>query len=290
MTENMTRTVGHANMTRRVSLVTIEGHDFLTDGTLFFSECGRCPDASGFFNCYSGIYEGICYSCHGTGIDRTYDSEAHVLRIAKRRNADRARADRKAAEKSTAQAAEHAAWVTANPELATRLSELSDEINFERPGITTAEYHAAIAAYKNYGDFITSLALRSICASLTEKQAAAVTEALAEFDAKVAADAEKRSGQRVLDAELGAKVEVTGTVAVAMNVDGYAYNSTDRMLVIEGTGEFTGCTFKITGSGKTLWDADRGDEVTVAATVKKFAEYKGTPQTILTRAKIAVAA
>ena len=58
------------------------------------------------------------------------------------------------------------------------------------------------------------------------------------------------------------------------------------MLVIEGTGEFAGVTFKTTGTGATLWETEKGQAVEIVATVKKFAEYNGTPQTVLTRSKI----
>ena len=81
--------------------------------------------------------------------------------------------------------------------------------------------------------------------------------------------------------EVGAKVTFTGAVAVAMTVDGYTYNSTQRFVVVEGPG-FAAKMYTTAG---WAYEVEAGDEVTLTATVKAHAEYRGAKQTVVTRAK-----
>lgn len=82
---------------------------------------------------------------------------------------------------------------------------------------------------------------------------------------------------------IGDKVEITGTIRTARPVDGYAYSTTQMLLIID--------------AGPTLaklytaaqWarenDIQPGATVTIAATVKAHDTYQGDKQTVLTRAK-----
>ena len=80
---------------------------------------------------------------------------------------------------------------------------------------------------------------------------------------------------------VGDKVEVTGVVATAMTVDGFAYNTTQRFLVV-----VAGATLaKIYTSAAWSYDVRSGDTVTLSAVVKKHEMYGTDKQTVLTRAK-----
>ena len=80
---------------------------------------------------------------------------------------------------------------------------------------------------------------------------------------------------------VGDKVEVTGVVATAMTVDGFAYNTTQRFLVVDA-----GATLaKIYTSAAWSYDVRSGDTVTLSAVVKKHEMYGTDKQTVLTRAK-----
>jgi hypothetical protein len=80
---------------------------------------------------------------------------------------------------------------------------------------------------------------------------------------------------------VGAKIEFSGVVRVAMVVDGYAYNSSQVFLVIETpTGDVKAYT-----AARWAYDVQRGEEITCSATVKAHAEYADQPQTVVTRIK-----
>lgn len=214
-----------------------------------------------------------CFDCNGTG--------KYVRKVKNIRSAERRRVNEQ--NKAIAAAAEAKvavdAWAAQHPTLAARLAAISSEC--------TEGTEAGWDAAKRYGNFITDLAHQTSYRPLSDAQVEAVTKALAEYDERTAADEAKAASQRHYGTT-GEKFTATGTVIVSMNVDGYAYGSIDRMVIIEGTGEFEGVTFKATGSGATLFDTERGDSVEFTATVKKHAEYKDTPQTVVTRAKIKV--
>lgn len=82
--------------------------------------------------------------------------------------------------------------------------------------------------------------------------------------------------------DVGEKVEFTGKVVTAMTVDGYAYNSTQRLVVIQTE---TGMAKFYSSAGWT-YDVDSGDTVSVKAQVKKHDEYKGKKQTVVKAPKI----
>lgn len=254
------------------------------------SECGKCL-GTGEVN-YGNVTFAVtdrsgrvvgtrrtCFDCNGTG--------KHVRLVKNIRTAERRRV-REAnaiAQKAADAKVRRDGWALAHADLAERLAAISDECW----GNGGQDEMAAYAAADRYGDFIVSLAHQSTARPLTDAQVTAVVEALAKYDARMAAAEAKAAGQRYFGAE-GEKFTATGTVVTSMNVDGYAYGSTDRLVIIEGTGDFAGVTFKATGSGATLWETERGDEVEFTATVKAHREYRDVPQTVITRAKIKVLA
>lgn len=79
----------------------------------------------------------------------------------------------------------------------------------------------------------------------------------------------------------GDKVTFTGTVTTALTVDGYAYNSTQRMIVVTGADFIV----KMYTAAGWAYDVETGTEITLTGTVKKHDRYQGKPQTVVTRAK-----
>lgn len=267
------------------TLVTVEGEVFLevalNSGPVYFTPCGNCDGSfSGTKSAFMHRYAGQCFQCRGTGYSKRYESVEDIVRIAKRRQADRARRARKEQERLEAMEAERTAWVEANADLAARLAEIAAP--FEQD--INVAYDAQQAANKRYGDFVTSLAHQSLFRSLTEAQTTAVAEAIAKADERHAEAETKAASQRYFE---GDKV-VGGTGVVVVRTSVQTQFGLSCLVVIEGTDEFEGITFKAFGSGATLWETAKGDKVSVTASVKDRSEYNGTKQTVLTRAKIAV--
>lgn len=79
----------------------------------------------------------------------------------------------------------------------------------------------------------------------------------------------------------GDKVQIEGVITMAMTVDGYAYGTTQRLIIIE-----SGQTLaKIYTAAAWAYEVSTGDTVTVAGTVKAHDMYQDQQQTVLTRAK-----
>ena len=277
------------------TVVTVDGEPFaevkFKAGPAYFSPCGFCSPAwSGTKEYHLGVMGGVCFQCTGRGSHRRYETLADVERLVKRRKSARDRAERKRAAADAAHRDAHNAWMSAHPDLAVRLAEIYEETRQPEDTASDAAWDAWRAAQEKWGGFIMDLASRSTCAALSEKQTTAVAEAVAKADARVAAVEEKQAAQSFYGT-VGDKVKAaTGTVVVRARFDThYGYGSQyNALLVIEGTGEFAGHVFKAAGTGRTLFDAERGDEVEVSGTIKAHDEYKGTPQTVLTRATVKV--
>lgn len=79
----------------------------------------------------------------------------------------------------------------------------------------------------------------------------------------------------------GDRVEVAGTVQTALTVDGYAYGTTQRLIVVDA-----GETLAKTCTGAAWsYDVEPGDRVRLAATVKAHETYREQRQTVLVRPK-----
>lgn len=79
----------------------------------------------------------------------------------------------------------------------------------------------------------------------------------------------------------GEKVTVTGKINVAMTVDGYAYGTTSRLVIIETDTAL----IKVMSAAAWAYQTTVGDMVTVTGTVKDHATYRGAKQTVLARVK-----
>ena len=276
-------------------IVTIAGEPFAVitftsdpGNPRYCTPCGYCEDGwSGSKSYYGHVMSGVCFQCHGTGIHKRYASEAEAVRVVKRRIADRARRERKEAARIAQQETDRAAWTEANPEVAADLAAIRAE--FEGTGSEETYYAAYNAAVDKWGGFLVEVATIAEHRPPSEKQTAAVAEAIARqrgYHAEREAEQARREATQRYYGTVGDKVTGTGTVVVAMSFETqFGYTA---LRVIEGTGDFEGVTFKIMGSGKTLWECGRGDQVVVSGAVKDHETYEGTAQTVLTRAKITV--
>lgn len=112
---------------------------------------------------------------------------------------------------------------------------------------------------------------------LDEAHARALEE-LTRMDALEAKQASQRFAGTI-----GGKVTVTGTVAVSMLIEGHYGSSC--LVIVEGTGDDTGITLKSFGTSAWHWDTEKGEAVTVTATVKDHEVYDGTKQTVVIRPK-----
>ena len=80
---------------------------------------------------------------------------------------------------------------------------------------------------------------------------------------------------------VGDKVEITGTIKTALTVDGYAYNTTQRLIVVDA-----GLTLaKLYTAASWAYNVNVGDTVTLSARVKAHDTWQDLQQTVLTRAK-----
>lgn len=254
-------------------------------GTLY-RECWKCREFSGSLPEFAGIYEGVCFACTGRGYSASVESEAKAISLAKRRVSDRERRARKAQEKEAAQAAALTVWKTANPEVAAA----AQVVMADAPVLVNGDpdYQANDEWIAKWGDFVTSLANQAQFRPLSAKQTEAFLPAFEQAKVDHAAEVDAAAKLRYLDAAVGAKVTVTGTIAVSTSVEGYMPGTSSRLVIVEGTGDFEGVTLKMIGTSKVMYATERGQAVEVTATVKDFSEYNDVPQTVVKLPKFRV--
>lgn len=86
--------------------------------------------------------------------------------------------------------------------------------------------------------------------------------------------------------QVGDKITVTGTVAVAKYIPAPAYNRSSSMFIVVNVDG--GQVVKIFGSSQSLFSLDRGHRVEVTGKVKDHESYRGQDQTVLSHAKATV--
>lgn len=132
------------------------------------------------------------------------------------------------------------------------------------------------AGKREYG-FVDSMLSRTLVLEpITTAQAEAVVKAVADAETRLAAKAASR-----WVGEVGAKVTVAGTVVFTKVVES-AYGSS-VLVVVDADGD------KVTtfATAAWVWDAAKGDTVTLTGTVKSHETYEGEQRTVLTRTKCA---
>lgn len=130
-----------------------------------------------------------------------------------------------------------------------------------------------------------SVAAKIKRADKAAKEAAVVAEAarIKEEEraaAKAARDAEKAAVSEYLG-EAGDKVEFTGEVVYTKSIDG-AYGSS--MLIIIKVSETV--TVKTFATAAWVWEAKKGDTISLKATIKANEEYNGIKSSLITRSKV----
>jgi len=241
----------------------------LTADGEYLEPCTRCGGA-GELPEYRMINGGICYKCGGVGVQGNLGDEASAVKRINTRAAGARRRAKKRAKEAEARQLEYAAWKNTHADLIVELGKHEDV------GVPAWPNGRALASYA--ADVASGV-------TLSDEEIAKVHRLLAEQKVADAQRDEFRSNARHVGS-IGDKVSVTGTVKIAKAMDTQYGRS--LFLIVEGTGDDAGVTVKTFGSGRTLWAANPGDQVTIAGTVKALDEYDNVPQTVLTRTKLEV--
>jgi hypothetical protein len=258
--EDGTIMIGRGSLPR----ITVAGYEFgrgVRTGQ-FYEQCYKCA-GSGYLNI--PVDSGRCWGCMTAGYGRVYADEKAVrttvvrrIAAAKRNAALAAAEAARYAEVAKAEAFEFNVWRTANANLVAALARVTD-------------------ARGLLADLACIVAEATIP---TVKQAEAATRILAQR-----AEADAYAGLRTVRhlGAIGDKITFTGTLKIKSLQDGYAYGSTEWFMIIETPDG----DVKITTTAAWANDAERGSEVTITGKVKKLAEYRGQPQTVVSYAKVA---
>jgi hypothetical protein len=226
------------------------------DGT-HYEECPRCGGGHGRIAGLEHVMNGVCFRCRGTRMGKATGTHADCVRKVKARIAGAAR--REAAREAEAarlralDAARAAEYADAFPDVVAALRDIDalPEPDGEQP--------------------LWSLARQALRSGLSTAQTGYASRLLLQRSEKEAA---RQRSQHL--APIGDKVDVVGTVKVALMVEGYAYNTNQRMIVISTPlGDV-----KAYSSAQWAYQAKPGDAVSITgATVKKHEEYDGFAQT-----------
>lgn len=170
-----------------------------------------------------------------------------------------------------------------------------DGVCFECNTVGVRPFAASIEAAQRKVRSAQAKALRAQAEAVAAEQArlaalpgiiaAAHVAALAEDDQREAAAREaaaRTAAQRFIGTE-GDKITFTGKVVVTFDME--SVYGTRVLVVIEGTGTDAGATLKTVGTSAFHFAAERGEVVTVKATVKDHETYNGTKQTVVLRPK-----
>lgn len=108
------------------------------------------------------------------------------------------------------------------------------------------------------------------------------------YDRIVGRQAERQAQRDAFEPEylgdVGDKVEISGVITTAMTIDGYAYGTTQRLVVIRTETALV----KFCSSAAWTYDVDAGDQVTITATIKRLDVWRERKQTVVVRPKLVV--
>lgn len=125
-------------------------------------------------------------------------------------------------------------------------------------------------------------------ANWKREEAARLVAEVAEAHTQALADNARINASTHLDAAEGDKVEVTGTVITAHTFEAVSYAGfgTDlKRIIAVDLGE--GVTVKMFTQAGWAFDVERGDTVTIKATVKAHGDWQGVKETTLVRPRLA---
>lgn len=140
------------------------------------------------------------------------------------------------------------------------------------------------AVWREHGDTIRA----ENAAKQAEAWAAQAAKEFAEhWDEAHAEQARRAALVTGFVAEVGEKVDAIGTVDVATSFEVPSYRgfgSDWKAMVVVTLAD--GRVVKTSGTGRSLFNVERGDRVRIRGTVKAHGNYRGQDQTVLTRAKV----
>lgn len=206
-----------------------------------------------------------CYRCGGTGREEPRIERAYTAEELEKLNATAAKA------RATREAKQEAKYAREREALAAKLRAF-DEVHPDlRQQIASAN-----------GSFFESLlASLSKHGNLTDPQIAAAKEIIARrAEEKAAKELEAAQSQHV--GTVKDRIAIVGTVTSIVRYAGYDWSGRECLKHITVITDQQGNQFKYFG-----YIADEGVALTVKATIKEHAEYKGLKQTVVQRPKIA---
>jgi hypothetical protein len=256
--------------------VNVAGRSFVvTDDVRVWESCRRCGDGRGRLPHQAHVLGGVCFACGGAGLGPVVPGGIDEAReTVRKRILAAASAARRATVKADAAAATARAaresWEVEHPDLAAGLDAV---VELARSGV---EVHGHLHE-------LAFEAMREGCLSVED--AAYAGELLAEREAETRAAAAREDARRAFRwvGSVGERIEVAGTVVVAVTVDGWHPGSSQRLVVVE-----SGTTLaKVSTAARWADAVRRGDAVRLVGAVKAHVRWDGAEQTVLTRVKVA---
>jgi hypothetical protein len=256
-------------------------------GAKVYRLCWKCDGEgwSGSLSYYQGVYDGVCFGCNGAGYTSVYADTVEQAQI-KAGRAIAAEARKIARENAKAEAAlaerkaKFAAWVTENKTFITILT------TFIKTYKLVKETKAADGYVRQAdGDDVSIIEFAEDIMRghiLTAKQISFAISLMAKVQERKAAGEATRYA-----ADVKARITFTGKVTRSIELQpvdlGYGNVSYRRLVIIEGTGEHTGCIFKWIGTSTLAFTLEEGEEVKLTGTVKDHTTYNDAKQTVMTR-------
>jgi hypothetical protein len=261
----------------------------LKDGRVF-KLCGKCAfnGNTGHLPHYGGIYGGQCFECGGAGHVGLYantvdEAKAKAAKSIRARRLREEREARKAAEAAARREAEFKKWVAKNAAWVKTVAAFvkTNKITktIEDNGYVKDAHNDDILLL----EFVEKILARSI---LTDKQIDYVNDLVERIGKRKARGAATRYAAAV-GATIVFTAKVTHSISLEPKEVGYGHKSYQHMVILAGTGEWEGCTFKWVGTSDLAWKLAVDAEYKLSAAVKKHALRNDAKQTIITRAKLA---
>lgn len=238
------------------------------DGT-HYEECERCGSEHGRMEIFRHVAKGVCFRCRGARMGKATGTHADSLRkvkartsAARRREAVR-EAEYRALEASRAQL--RAEYAERHPDVAEGLLALPAKTEDDHGTVD------GVPVPRFLGQMRSQLMAPG---TLTEAQTHAARSALANFTERLSSTRHSR-----FLGGLDETVDVSGTIRLALTVNGYGYGTTSRMVVLTSD---RGDDVKIYSTAQWARDARIGDRLDVTgAVVKRHEEYQGALTTVL---------
>lgn len=236
--------------------------------TMHQERCSRCGGAGGADKwAHTGW---TCFDCQGSGKGHVVVDKLYTAEKLTKLNAAKEKSDARKAAKRAVLAAERAAQ--ADRERAAFLADIAPL--FELTKHTTAKDQAFIS------DVVATATSKAF---ISERQIEVIESAWVRFQLELERAAACAVSRHV--GEVGKRIEVNGKVrkVFTMDVASFRGYGTDRLYIVTIDGDDGACyVYK----GNAGWKfGEKGEAVSVVATVKEHNEYRDEKQTLITRPK-----